>query len=72
MYYGRIKELRESHEMTQDQVAEYLNVTTRAYAAFESGDSSIPVQCIMKLAFLYKTSTDYILGRTNEIKPYMD
>lgn len=52
MYYGRIKELRESHEMTQDQVAEYLNVTTRAYAAFESGDSSIPVQCIMKLAIL--------------------
>ena len=72
MEYGRIKELRENHEMTQKQVAEYLNITQRTYAAYESGECSIPVQCVMKLAILYKTRTDYILGRTNEIKPYLN
>ena len=72
MEYGRIKELRENHEMTQKQVAEYLNITQRTYAAYESGECSIPVQCVMKMAILYKTSTDYILGRTNEIKPYLN
>ena len=64
MEYGRIKELRENHEMTQKQGAEYLNITQRTYAAYESGECSIPVQCVMKL--------DYILGRTNEIKPYLN
>ena len=49
-----------------------MNITQRTYAAYESGECSIPVQCVMKLAILYKTSTDYILGRTNEIKPYLN
>ena len=35
------------------------------YQRYESGDREIPVWALMKLADLYHTSTDYILGRTD-------
>ena len=68
--FQRIHDLREARGITQEEVAQYLNVHQTTYSNYELGKTSIPVLLIGKLADFYKTSVDYLMGRTNEIKPY--
>ena len=49
-------------DMTQRQVAEYLNMQLTVYRRYEKGEREIPVWALIKLAQLYGTTTDYILG----------
>ena len=69
-YYKRIRELREDHDLTQRQIAAMLNITQPQYFRYEQGYRDIPTDILITLANLYKTSTDYILGRTNYPTPY--
>ena len=69
-YYKRIRELREDHDMTQRQVAAFLNMPQSQYFRYEQGYRDIPTDVLIALADLFKTSTDYILGRTDKVKPY--
>ena len=61
-YYPRIRDLREDNDLTQKQVADYLNMKQPQYSRYERGLRDIPTDVLIKLAKLYKTSTDYILG----------
>lgn len=70
MYYPRLKDLREDNDLVQKEVAAFLKTDQRVYSNYETGKREIPVRHVIALARLYKTSTDYILGLTNEIKPY--
>ena len=67
MYFKRIYELRNDHDLTQQQVADYLMCNRQVYARYERGFREIPVSMIVKLADLYETSVDYILGRTDNL-----
>ena len=69
-YYEIIKELREDHDLKQINIANLLNMKQPQYARYEIGKRDFPIETIIKLAEFYNTSTDYILGITNEIKPY--
>lgn len=69
-YYPRIRELREDHDMTQRQVAAYLQMPQPQYFRYEQGYRDIPTDILIALAELYKTSTDYILGLTSNPRPY--
>ena len=62
-YYPRIKDLREDHDLTQQQVADYLGMKQSQYSRYERGHRDIPTDVLIKLAELYKTTTDYLLGR---------
>jgi len=66
----RLKDLREDKDMAQKEVAAILGIDQRVYSNYEIGKRALPIKHLIKLADFYKTSTDYILGRTNEIKPY--
>ena len=66
----RIKNLREDHDLTQKQVAEYLNIKQNTYSQYETGNRQIPIEVLVALAEFYKTSTDYLLGLTDQKKPY--
>ncbi len=66
----RIKDLREDKDLTQKEVSQYLNISQVAYSYYEINKRSMPLEILSKLADFYNTSTDYILYRTNEIKPY--
>lgn len=68
--YKRIRELREDRDLYQKQLAEYLHCTQVAYSRYELGTRDIPTEVLIALAKFYNTSTDYILGLTNEVKPY--
>lgn len=65
-YYPRIRDLREDHDLTQTYVANMLSMKQSQYCRYEKGYRDIPTDILIKLADFYKTSTDYILGRTNK------
>ena len=65
-FYKRIKDLREDHDMTQQQVADYLSMKQPQYFRYEKGTRDIPSDVLIALARLYGVSTDYILGLTDE------
>ncbi|MEA4813430.1 MAG: helix-turn-helix transcriptional regulator [Oscillospiraceae bacterium] len=69
MEFYRIKDLREDNDKTQQAVADYLNMHRSVYRRYEAGLREIPVWAVVKLARYYKTSTDYILGLTDDPKP---
>ncbi len=70
MYYPRLKDLREDKDLVQKEVAAFLKIDQRVYSTYETGKREIPTRFVVALADFYGTSTDYILGRTNETKPY--
>lgn len=69
LYFRRIRDLREDSDKSQREIAEYLFVQRTVYCRYERGEREIPVWALLKLADLYHTSTDYILGRTDRREP---
>lgn len=66
----RIRDLREDNNLTQQQVADYLNIRQNTYSQYETGSRQIPIEFLTALATRYKTSTDYLLGLTDCKTPY--
>ena len=63
--YRRIRDLREDKDLIQVQIAEYLNCSQHAYSNYERNDN-IPTEILIKLAVFHNTSTDYLLGLTDD------
>ncbi len=68
--YPRIRDLREDHDLTQTQVAKVLGMSQTGYSKYETGENDIPTAVLIQLARYYHTSVDYLLGLTNQSKPY--
>lgn len=66
----RIKDLREDRDLTQREVAAYLHIKQNTYSQYETGQRQLPIEILIALARYYRTSTDYLLGLTEEQKPY--
>lgn len=69
MHFQRIEDLRVDHDKTQTEIAQYLNTGRNVYWRYEKGAREIPTWAVIKLADLYKVSTDYLLGRTDDPTP---
>ena len=67
--YQRIRDLREDRDLLQKDVAAYLKCTQVCYSNYETGKRDIPTEVLIQLAGLYHTSTDYILGLTDDSAP---
>ena len=67
--YKRIRELREDHDLTQAEVAQMLGMKQPQYFRYEQGYRDLPTDILIRLADYYNTSTDYILGRTDNRGP---
>lgn len=70
MCYTRLKDLREDKDLVQKEIAAYLGIDQRVYSNYETGKRDIPTRFVVALARYYNTSADYILGLTNNPKPY--
>lgn len=70
MYQNRIRDLREDRDLKQKHLAELLQVHQTTYSDYELGQLNIPVSALHTLADFYGVSVDYLLGRTDEPKPY--
>ena len=68
-YYRRVRDLREDHDLTQREIAAILGITQPQYFRYEQGYRDLPTDILIALAKVYETSTDYILGLTQNPKP---
>lgn len=66
----RIKDMREDKDLLQKDVADFLNVSQTNYSKYELGKINIPINALKNMAIFFDTSIDYLLGLTDEIKPY--
>ena len=66
----RLKELRLENSYKKSYVANYLFIKQNTYSQYEKGERELPNSCLIALAKLYETSTDYILGLTDYDFPY--
>lgn len=66
----RIKDIREDRDLTQKAIADYLHVKQNTYSQYETGQRKLPIEMLIALARFYGTSTDYLLGLTDEMTPY--
>ena len=65
MKYPRLRDLREDRDWNQTTVARMLNMSQTGYSKYETGENDVPTQVLIKLARIYGTSIDYLLGETN-------
>lgn len=70
MYFKRLKDIREDNNLTQNKVAQLLNMKQQQYSRYENGTNEIPFEYIIKLAKFYNVSIDYLADLTDEAKPY--
>ncbi len=70
VYYPRLRDLREDRDLTQQQIADMLKMKQSQYSRYERGMRDIPTDILITLAKFYGTTTDYILGLTNDPKKY--
>ena len=66
----RLKDLREDHDLTQRKLAQMMHISQNTYSQYENGVRQLPLDALVKLAVFFDTSTDYILGITDERRPY--
>ena len=66
----RIRDLREDSDLTQKHIAEYLMCDQSLYSKYERGERELPLKTAVSLAQFYKTSVDYLVGLTDNRRPY--
>ncbi len=59
-YYRRLRDLREDHDLTQEQLVSILKMHKTTYTNYEQGKREIPFSLVIRLAKLYRVSIDYI------------
>ena len=64
--FEHIRSLREDRDLSQKEIAAILGMSQTGYSKYETGENDIPTQILIKLAEYYNTTTDYLLGRTDE------
>lgn len=66
----RLRDMREDMDLTQTELAESLHIKQNTYSQYENGQRGVPIDILIKLSEIFNTSVDYILGLTDESKPY--
>lgn len=68
--YQRLRDLREDRDLNQQALADLLHISQTTYSRYESGALDIPSVSLIRLAQFYNTSIDYLVGLTENPKPY--
>lgn len=66
-YVKRIRDLREDHDKTQQEIADMLGTSQTMYARYERGANELPLRHLVKLCRYYRVSADYVLGLSDRI-----
>lgn len=70
MHFRRLEDLRIDNDKTQLDVADHLGCQREVYRRYEKGTRQIPIDFLIKLAFFYDVSIDYLVGITDKKEPY--
>ncbi len=66
-YIKKLRDLREDHDKTQQEIAEILGTSQTMYARYERGANELPIHHLITLCRYYNVSSDFILGLDDEI-----
>ena len=66
---NRIKELRTSKNLTQEDIAKMVKVSKATISNYEKGKVSPPIELLIKLAERYDVSIEWLCGLSNEEIP---
>ena len=69
-YQRRLRDLREDHDKTQQQIADILGTSQTMYARYERAANELPIHHLLTLCDLYKVPANYILGLTDQMEAY--
>lgn len=61
-YTDTLKQLRETNNITQEELANILNITRGLYSQYEIADKIIPLNQLNKLSNYFNVSIDFLLG----------
>lgn len=67
---NRIRDLREDHDLTQQQIASSIGITQRKYSYIETGTQPLTDELLVALSNHYQVSIDYILCQTDNPNRY--
>lgn len=62
----KLRELREKYNMSQNDIANRLNVTSSLISSYERGERTPSLPIILKISYIYNCSVDYLLGKNND------
>lgn len=65
IFAKRLIELREKHNLTQQQLADKLQITRQSLSLYEKAERTINIDLLAKIADVFEVTTDYLLGRSN-------
>lgn len=65
-----LRALQEDRDLSQKDMADFLNIHQTTYSDYELGHLNIPIPVLKDLACFFHTSVDYIIGLTNISDPY--
>ena len=68
--HQKVRDLREDHDLTQKDIARMLGMSQTGYSKYETGSCDYSTGVLVRLAFFYGTSIDYLLGLTGEKDPH--
>lgn len=69
---NRIKELRKKRKITQIRLSTEIEVSQETISAYENDKAEPKLDKLVKIADFLNTSTDYLLGRTDDDSPLID
>ncbi len=64
-FSSRLKELRQHNKVSQQELADLLGISTRAWRFYESGDREPNIHGLITLADYFNVSLDYLVGRSD-------
>ena len=62
-FHVNLKKLRKERKVQQKDMAEYLGVSIRTYQRYEHGELEPNIEKIIRLAYYFGVTTDYLLGK---------
>ncbi len=62
-----IKDFREDNDLSQNEVAKYLNIPRSTYGHYETGNSKIPIETVIQLSKLYNITPNDLLGFSSDL-----
>lgn len=68
LFNVRLKQIRQSLNVTQKTIADYLKIGERSYQRYEYGEREPSLAIIIALADYFNVSLDYLVGRSDNPK----
>lgn len=69
MFPDRLAKIRKERKLTHQNMADHLGITRQGYGYYEKGTREPDLKTLQKIADILETTTDYLLGRTEETFP---